>query len=307
MTTILVFSEQTNLAFELLSKARELGTPTVAVLGERDAGKFFDYGAQKVFANEDARLKNFSADVYADALAQIANASSANIVLIGSTKRGKEMAGRLAQKLNCGAVTDAIGLATQDGKLAVQRYALGGNTIATDIISTERQIIAVMPRTFEATRQSATGKVVEIDLQLKEPRVKLIERKAKPKATTNIEAAETLIVVGKGFAKQDDLAMADTLANALKGEIGCTRTLASDYHWLGEERMIGISGKRSKPRLMISIGVSGQIQHTVGILGSKIIVAINKDKSAPIFKIADYGIVGDLYQVVPKLVERLSK
>ncbi len=307
MTTILVFSEQANLAFELLSKARELGTPTVVVLDERDAGKFFEYGAQKVFASEDARLKNFSADVYADALAQIADASSANIVLIGSTKRGKEMAGRLAQKLNCGAVTDAIGLATQDGKLAVQRYALGGNTIATDIISTERQIIAVMPRTFEATKQSATGEVVKIDLQLKEPRVKLIERKAKPKATANIEAAETLIVVGKGFAKQDDLAMADALANALTGEIGCTRTLAADYHWLGEERMIGISGKRSKPRLMISIGVSGQIQHTVGILGSKIIVAINKDKSAPIFKIADYGIVGDLYQVVPKLVERLSR
>ena len=162
-----------------------------------------------------------------------------------------------------------------------------------------------MPRTFEAVKQSATGEVVRIDLKLSEPRVKLIERKAKPTATANVEAAETLIVVGKGFAKQDDLALANQLANALKGEIGCTRTLAADYHWLGEERMIGISGKKAKPRLMISIGVSGQIQHTVGILGSKIIVAINKDKSAPIFKLADYGIVGDLYQVLPKLTEKI--
>ena len=89
--------------------------------------------------------------------------------------------------------------------------------------------------------------------------------------------------------------------------MGCTRTLAADYHWLGEERMIGISGKKAKPRLLISVGVSGQIQHTVGILGSKIIVAINKDKSAPIFKIADYGIVGDLYQIVPKLTARIGK
>ena len=116
-----------------------------------------------------------------------------------------------------------------------------------------------------------------------------------------------LVVVGKGFAKREELAVAEALAKALKAEIGCTRTLASDYHWLGEERIIGISGKKSKPRLMVSLGVSGQIQHTVGILGSKLIVAINKDKAAPIFKIADYGIVGDLFQVVPKLAEKIGR
>lgn len=311
MSNILVFSEQDAVACELLSKARELGTPVVAVLGKSGTNEFADYGAQKVFVGEDARLENFSADVYADALAQIANASGAGIVLIGSTKRGKELAGRLAQKLNCGAVTDAFGLAMQDGILTVQRYALGGNTIATEVITTERQVIAVMPRTFEARRgdgsHAPVGETVRVDLKLREPRVKVVERKAKPTATANVQAAETLIVVGKGFAKQEDLALAEKLADALKGEVGCTRTLAADYHWLGEERMIGISGKKCKPRLMLSIGVSGQIQHTVGILGSKVIVAINKDKSAPIFKIADYGIVGDLYQVLPKLTERLNK
>jgi electron transfer flavoprotein alpha subunit len=209
--------------------------------------------------------------------------------------------------VGCGAVTDAIGLATQDGKIAVQRYALGGNTIATDVITSERQVIAVMPRTFETSKQPVTGETVRVELKLREPRVKIVERKAKPAATANIEGAESLVVAGKGFSKQEDLAIAEALAKALKGEVGCTRTLAADYHWLGEERMIGISGKKAKPRLMVSVGVSGQIQHTVGILGSKLIVAINKDKAAPIFKIADYGIVGDLYQVVPKLAERLSQ
>ncbi len=312
MANILVYSEQDTVAFELLSKARELGQASVALLGKANADQFFAYGAHKVFVGEDARLGDFSVEVYADALAQIANTSGATIVLIGSTKRGKELAGRVAQKLACGAVTDAIGLVTQDGKLAAQRYALGGNTIATDAITTDRQVIAVMPLTFEASKQPPStslriGETVRVELKLREPRVKIVERKVKAAATANIESAETLVVVGKGFAKQEDLALADALAKSLKGEVGCSRTLSADYHWLGEERMVGISGKKCKPRLMISVGVSGQIQHTVGILGSKVIVAINKDKSALIFKIADYGIVGDLYQVLPKLTAKIGK
>ena len=307
MANILVFSEQDSIAYELLSKARELGTPIAARLGKSNADDFAAYGAQQIFIGDDARLADFNADVYADALAQVVDASGAQTILIGSTKRGKELAGRLAQKLGCGAVTDAIGLVTQDGKLAAQRYALGGNTIATDVIATERQVIAVMPRTFEAMKQPAAGETIRIDLKLREPRVKIVERKPKAAATANIENAETLVVAGKGFAKQEDLALADALAKALKGELGCTRTLSADFHWLGEERMVGISGKKCKPRLMISVGVSGQIQHTVGILGSKVIVAINKDKAAPIFKVTDYGIVGDLYQVLPKLMEKIAK
>lgn len=314
MTGILVFSEQDGVAFELLSQARELGPASAVLLGRvagsgaqvsAKASDYYAYGAQKVYVGEDARLGDFSADVYADALAQIVNASGAGILVIGSTKRGKELAGRVAQKLNCGAVTDAIGLTTSDGKIAAQRYALGGNTVATDVILTERQVIAVMPKTFEAVKQPTSGEIEHVELKLREPRVKIVERKAKAAATANIESAEALVVVGKGFAKKEDLAIGEALAQALKGEMGCTRALAADYHWLGEERMVGISGKKCKPRLMISIGVSGQIQHAVAILGSKLIVAINKDKSAPIFKIADYGIVGDLYQIVPKLTEKI--
>ncbi len=134
-----------------------------------------------------------------------------------------------------------------------------------------------------------------------------MQRKAKAAAVADIGSAERLVVVGKGFAKQEDLVLAQALAMALEGELGCTRALAADYRWLGEERMVGISGKKCKPRLMMSVGVSGQIQHTVAILGSKTIVAINKDKSAPIFKIADYGVVGNLYEVLPRLTDRLNQ
>lgn len=307
MADVLVFSEQDSVVFELLSGARALsGSIAVAVLGTRDPSAFFAFGAGEAYVSQASQLEQYSAEVYAEALAQIARASNARTVLIGSTKRGKELSGRVAQKLECGAVTDAIGMSVRDGKLTVQRYALGGNTIATDMITTECQVIAVMPKTFEATQQPTEGKVITVALELLNPRVRVTERKPKAAATANLEDADTLVVVGKGFGKKEDLAIAEALAQALHAEIGCTRSLSSDYHWLGEDRMIGISGKKCKPRVMVSVGVSGQIQHTVGILGSKIIVAINKDKSAPIFKIADYGIIGDLYQVVPHLTAKIK-
>jgi electron transfer flavoprotein alpha subunit len=163
-----------------------------------------------------------------------------------------------------------------------------------------------MPRTFEAVKAPVQGTVEETDLKIPPQRVQLVERKKKLGESANIESAETLICVGKGISNKEDLAMMNELSALLKGELGCTRALSSDYHWISEDRMVGISGKRCKPKLNVSIGISGQIQHTVGIMGSKLIVAINKDKEAPIFKIADYGIVGDLYQVVPKLIERIK-
>ena len=168
MADILVFSEQDAVAFELLSKARELGgAVSAAMLGTGNADDYFAYGAQKVYVSDAPQLADLSTDVVAEALAQIANASGATTILIGSTKRGKELAGRLAQKLGCGAVTDAIGLAAQDGQLAAQRYALGGNTVATDVVTSERQVIAVMPRTFEATKQPFVGVGVRIYLKLR--------------------------------------------------------------------------------------------------------------------------------------------
>lgn len=314
MAEILVFSERAPEAIELLTKGRELATAenatlSAALLGADVSGKaqeYFDYGAEKVYVGSSPFLAAFDAETFADALAQIAKASGAATVLIGSTKRGKEMTSRVAQILGCGSVTDVTGLVVRGDQLAVERYALGGNTLATETVTTPCQVLAVMPKSFEVSKHPVSGQVVPLDLKLREPRVKLVERRPKPAAKADIESAETLVVVGKGFGKKEDLAVAQEFANALKAELGCTRTLSADYHWLDEERMVGISGKKCKPRLMVSVGVSGQIQHTVGILSSKVIVAINKDKAAPIFKIADYGIVGDLFQVLPKLTDRVA-
>ena len=314
MSGIIVCSETEEGAFELLTKGRELskefnGQLSALVLGgrnDKDLQPYFEYGARNVILIPNDSAETFDAETYARALFEIAKESGPDILLIRSSRLGKEVAGRVAQKLQAGCVTDAIGLTIKGSELVIDRYALGGNTISSEIIKTRKKVISIMPRTFEAQPAPVEGKVERVDLKIAPRRVQLVEQKKKMGESVNIESAETLVCVGKGVSNKEDLAILNELCAALKGELGCTRALSSDYHWISEDRMVGISGKRCKPRLGVSIGISGQIQHTVGIMSSKLIVAINKDKEAPIFKIADYGVVGDLYQVVPRLTEKIK-
>ncbi len=310
---ILVCSETNDGAFELLTKGRELSKElgfelSAVVFGKDDSDcqPYFEYGAQNVLLVPRGSIGRLDAETYANVLFEISKEGGPDILLLRSSRLGKETAGRVAQKLQAGCITDAIGLTTKAPDLVVDRYALGGNTVSSEVIKSTKKVMSFMPRTFEAQKAPVQGKVVKMDLKVPASRVELVEQRKKTGESANIESAETLVCVGKGIANKDDLAMVNELAKVLGGELGCTRALSSDYHWLSEDRMVGISGKRCKPKLHVSIGVSGQIQHTVGIMSSKLIVAVNKDKEAPIFKIADYGIVGDLYQIVPKLVERIK-
>lgn len=311
---IVVCSETDEGAFGLLTKGREFSKQlgmglSALILGDRsdkDVGAYFEYGAQNVLVASNASPQGLDAETYAFIVSEVAKADGRDIILINSTRLGKETAGRVAQRIQAGCITDAIGLVSKGQDIVVDRYALGGNTVSSEIIRTQKKVISVMPRTFEAQPGPVQGKVQRIDLKIPSSRVERVERRKKVGESVNIESAETLVCVGKGMANKDDLGMVRELCTALRGELGCTRALSSDFHWISEDRMVGISGKRCKPKLNVSIGVSGQIQHTVGISGSKLIVAINKDKEAPIFKIADYGIVGDLYQIVPKLVQKIK-
>jgi len=310
---ILVCSETSEGALELLTKGREvsntLGIELSAVVfgkSESDCQPYFEYGAQKVILVPQESVGRLDAETYANVLFEISKSTDADVLLLRSNRLGKETAGRLAEKLQAGCITDAIGLDVKGTDLVVNRYALGGNTVSSEIIKSPKKVISFMPRTFEAQKAPAQGQVVKPDIKFPKTRVELVELRKKTSEAVNIESAETLVCVGKGIAKKEDLEMVKELASLLGGELGCTRALSSDYHWISEDRMVGISGKRCKPRLDVSIGVSGQIQHTVGIMTSKLVVAINKDKDAPIFKMADYGIVGDLYQVVPMLAAKIK-
>jgi electron transfer flavoprotein alpha subunit len=308
---ILVFSETNQGVFELLTKGRELSKAFNMELSALAIGKkaeslqpFFEHGAQKVLLiPHDGVLDT---DAYTHALSEVAKENGPDIVLIRSTRVGKELAGRVAQRLQAGCITDALNLTVKDSQLVVDRYAFGGNTISSEVITTKKKIISVMPGAFEAQHAPVQVKIETLNVAFPTSRVELLERKKKEGESVNIESAEALVCVGKGISAKEDIPMIRDLCAALKAELGCTRALSSDYHWISEDRMVGISGKRCKPKLHVSIGISGQIQHTVGIMSSKLIIAINKDKEAPIFKMADYGIVGDLYQVVPKLTQRIK-
>jgi len=315
MAELLVFSDRNDLAFELVSKGREFASAlkmglSAALLGEKaggEANEYFAYGANRVYIGENPALAGFNAESHAEALYQIAQKNDAKILLIPSTKRGKELAPRVAQKLGAGCVTDANAVELKDGDLLISRYALGGNTVAGEVIKTSHKVITVMPKTFElGPKEEKKGEVVKADLSLKAPRVRIVERQEKVGEKVDLEAAEILVCIGRGLEKKEDLKIVEQLAKALGAEIGCTKSLCTDYQWLSEDRLVGLSGKKTSPRLVISLGISGQIQYTVGIRGARIAVAINKDKQAPIFSMSDYGIVGNLYDVVPLLAEKLK-
>ncbi|MFQ6101462.1 MAG: electron transfer flavoprotein subunit alpha/FixB family protein [Anaerolineae bacterium] len=316
MAEILIFSENDDLALELLSKGKEFGAAlnmglAAALLGEgagNKAGEYFAYGADRVYVAEHPALADFHAETFAAALYQIAQKNDAQVLLLASTKRGKELAPRVAQKLGAGCITDGTAVEVQDGNLLVSRYALGGNTVASEFITTPCKVIAVMPKTFElGAKEARQGETITVDLELKEPRTRIIERQEKAGEAVNLEEAEVLVCIGRGLEKKEDLAIIEEFAKVLGAEIGCTRTLCADWQWLSEDRLVGLSGKKTSPRLVVSVGISGQIQYAVGILGARVAVAINKDDQAPIFALSDYGIVGDLYEVVPHLTERLRQ
>ncbi len=315
MGAILVYSEKDGLAFELLAAARAFqaarggGEAVAALPGAtlREAAPFFAHGADRACVAESPALAGLRAEAVAPALATMAERTGADTVLLDSTRRGKELAPRLAQKLGAGCITDVTAL-RWEGEWRGERSALGGNTVATDRVTAPRAVIAVMPGVFAAAPAPArSGEVITLPLQIPASTVKVVESRVKGGAGAGLDKAEIVIGVGRGFVKEQDLALARALAGALRAEIGCSRTLATDYHWLEEDRMIGLSGKRIKPRLYLALGISGQIQHTVGIAGAKLIAAVNKDKDAPIFRLADYGVVGDLYQVLPALTARLRR
>jgi electron transfer flavoprotein alpha subunit len=316
MSGILIYSEVKSMALGLLTKGRklaaELGKPlTVALLGEEAAGwtdACFAHGAERAFVGNDPALVVFQAATHAAALAQIVAHAEADIILVSATRRGRELAPRLAQKLAAGCVTEATKLSLQDGRLVIERRALGGNTVSVSVITSPQQVVSVMPRLFDPKPGgSGAGEVIEIALKLEPSATRLVERRTKEAGAVNVEEAEVLVCCGRGLAEEGDLSLVQDLAGALDGVIGCTRPLSHENHWLSEDQMVGLSGKVSSPNLYVGVGISGQIQHVVGIMDAKLIVAINSDKNAPIFKVADYGIVGDLYQVVPRLLDQLQK
>ena len=300
----IVFSENKDVALRISSKAKELKYD-VNVLSVNDPSveDFLSFGADNVFRSITS---SDDFETFTSLLEGLYYEIRPDVVLIGSTKTGKEVAARLSQRLNVCCITDALNLWLKDGELYLSKYSLGGKTIAKIRILKLPVILTIAPDSLELIEHKTDGSIIDFQTKLKVSKIKLIEKKKKKRESIDLKDAEVIICVGRGLKRKEDLNLIRELANSLSAEIGCTRPLSHDYGWLPEERMIGLSGEKVRPNLLISIGVSGQIQHVVGIINSKIIVSINKDHDAPIIEHADYAIVGDLYHIVPEILKRIG-
>ncbi|MCJ7767679.1 electron transfer flavoprotein subunit alpha/FixB family protein [Candidatus Bathyarchaeota archaeon] len=312
---IWVYSESYDLILEMLGKGRELAdqlkTQLIAiVIGHNvhdKATELVKYGADKVYLVDNPSLGRFQSDMYLSVLHDLAASQKPDIILIGSTKNGKPLAARLATRLEAGCVPDCNRLSVDEkGKLIGERITYGGNATAKVTFNTKPQIATVPARVFDKpSPQNRHGQLAKLDVKTEPPKTEVIETKPLETSSARIEEAEAIISCGRGLTRKEDKVMLDELAGVLCGQVGCSRPLAEDRKWFTE--WVGLSGHKVKPKLYIACGISGVIQHVAGIRDSKVIVAINKDPEAPIFEIADYGVVGDLYEILPALKDALKK
>ncbi|MGG0717028.1 electron transfer flavoprotein subunit alpha/FixB family protein [Robertmurraya massiliosenegalensis] len=300
MAGIYVFSDQISLAAELISFAKQTGKTTIAfAFSQEAANELATKGADKVclFNGDSPMIENYS-----EAVAAFLKKEEAELLVVGATARGRDFAARVAGYLDCGMASDVSSLSFVEGDVICERMHYGGIIVQSEILS-GLSVVTVPAGKFD----EGTGncEITSIDLQ-SDSRVSLVETKPIVKEGADLNKADKVVCVGMGLEKPEDMEMAKGLAAVLDAEIACTRGIAEERHWLPVEQYIGISGAVIKPQLYLSFGVSGQMQHMFGVRDAKTIVAIDNNENAPIFKSADYGIVGDMYEIVPLLTAALK-
>ena len=305
-----------NVVLELLGKgkdlAEKLGESLAVVLPGNDVGhlvpELFHHGADKVYLCEHELLEDYSTDGYTSVIASVIASEKPSVVLYGATPNGRDLAPRIAGRLALGLTADCTGLDINESRQLVQtRPAFGGNIMAS-ILSpyTRPQMSSVRPNVFPKPEAdvSKTGVLEEVEVTLKPVsiRTKIIEEIVYHEENINIEEANILVSAGRGVGSKDNLQYIEELAEAVNGTVSGSRPLV-DLGWLPHPQQVGQSGKTVAPTLYIALGISGAVQHLVGMTSSDTIVAINKDEEAPIFEVADFGIVGDMFEIIPEFVK----
>lgn len=309
-----VFSDVHDLTLEMLGKGRELAdklqTELAAVLiGAAIQGKadeLTECGADKVYIVENPALERVQIEPYLSVLHELVTSYKPEVILIGSTKNGKPLAARLATRLDVGCVPDCAKLSIDEQRRLVgERITYGGNAVAKIALKTVPQIATVPARAFEKPQpKEKNGQIVRPEVKIVTSKTEIVETKPLETSSVRIEDAQIIVSCGRGLQKKEDKVLLDALAEVLCGQVGCSRPLAEDRKWFSE--WVGLSGHKVKPKLYVACGISGVIQHVAGIRDAKVIVAINKDEQSPIFEIADYGVVGDLYQILPALKDAIK-
>jgi len=317
---LMVFAEQTEgrihpVSYELLGKgteiAQKLGIEVSSVLlgsnMDDQINELFYYGAKKVYYIDHPALADFDLLNYKHNLVRLVNEVKPETVLVGATHLGRSLGPRVAAALATGLTADCTALEVGDeGNLIQIRPAFSGNIFAHIRTTTRPQMATVRYKVMQklARDESKTGEIVRKDAEIVESLLKIIDKTSS--GDVNIAEAEVVVCGGRGLKSAGDFALLEDLAKALGGTVGCTRPIVDDA-WMGKQHQVGFSGNTVQPKLYVAVGVSGSPQHLAGMRDSDVIVAVNADPSAPIFKVADYGIVGDLYEVVPKLTSEAQR
>ncbi|HKS27994.1 MAG TPA: electron transfer flavoprotein subunit alpha/FixB family protein [Pyrinomonadaceae bacterium] len=320
---ILVFAEQregviNKTTFEAIAAGQALGKAlgqevTAVLLGsgvEGLATEVAAYGLSKVVYAENEKLKDYTPDGYADAMERVVRALNPQYIVMPHTYLVRDFAPKLAARFGKGLISDCIRAQVEGGRVTFSRRIFLGKIDADVVAEGEAPIFATFQsgayRGDQAERGAAAASVETMAVEVGEVRMKPEAPFQEVKQAVDLSKADVIVAVGRGIKSKDNLALAEQLAAALGGDIAASRPIC-DAEWLPIDRQIGSSGQTVAPKLYIALGISGAIQHLVGMKNAQTIVAINKDPEAPIFDIADYGIVGDLFEAVPVLTEEIKK
>jgi electron transfer flavoprotein alpha subunit len=296
---------------EMLTIARTLGTPSAVVLGGAGAAaqlaeKLGEYGAAKIYAGEGDEVDGYLVAPKATVVAELVKSVQPAAVLLASTQEGKEIAGRLAVKLDNGLLTDAVEL---DADGTATQAVFAGSAVVKSKVTRGLPIVTIRPNSVTPVPQAASPSVEQLTVAVSDADklTKVVEQVAEKKGSRP-ELTEASIVVsgGRGVASADNFKLVEELADLLGGAVGASRA-AVDSGFYPHQFQVGQTGKTVSPQLYVALGISGAIQHRAGMQTSKTIVAVNKDPEAPIFELADYGVVGDLFKVVPQAAEEIRK
>lgn len=298
-------------AFEAVTYGKKtaevLGTECIALtLGSNvaDAGQLGKYGASKVFNIASANLDNFDSQLFAKAIAAAADQTGADTVIVSHTSSGKSILGRLSVLMNAGSVPGVNALPTNDGSFKVNKGVFSGKAIATYEIKTAKRVLSLMGNTLPPEDSGAAVAVETVSLDVPASRLKTSLSKQETEMVP-LPEAELVVSAGRGLKGPENWGMIEDLAKVLGATTACSRPVA-DTGWRPHHEHVGQTGVAIRPNLYIAVAISGAIQHLAGVNSSKVIVVINKDPEAPFFKAADYGVVGDAFEVVPRLIEALK-
>jgi len=305
--------------YELLSAGRKLAEQTgedvsALLFGEGVAGlaaTLGEYGADKIYLAEDARLAQYTTDAYSKVLSELIKAKEPSVVLIGCTVLGRDLAARVAQKVSTGLMSDCTGMELSDGQLVLVRPIYAGKAFVKAVCPEFRPVMATIRPNVLNPAQPQAGRgaeVVNVPVQLEKSDLRQFIKEVILQVSTRPELTEAKIIVsgGRGMKGPENYKILEDLADVLGAAVGASRA-AVDSGWIPQSFQVGQTGKTVSPTLYIACGISGSTMHLAGMSSSKCIVAINKDPEADIFKVADYGIVGDLFEVVPLLTEECKK